>query len=49
MSVDWASSVIKLIWDRKIDPGKVFGLTLALQHAAEVTRRWTNAAPPRLF
>jgi threonine dehydrogenase-like Zn-dependent dehydrogenase len=27
--------LIKLIWDRKIDPGKVFDLTLPLEEAAE--------------
>ena len=27
--------LIQLIWDRKIDPGKVFDLTLPLEQAAE--------------
>ena len=27
--------LIQLIWDRKIDPGKVFDLTLPLEKAAE--------------
>lgn len=27
--------LIQLIWDRKIDPGKVFDLTLPLEEAAE--------------
>ncbi len=27
--------LIQLIWDRKIDPGKVFDLTLPLDRAAE--------------
>lgn len=27
--------LIQLIWDRKIDPGKVFDLTLPLENAAE--------------
>ena len=27
--------LIQLIWDRKIDPGKVFDLTLPLDQAAE--------------
>ena len=27
--------LIQLIWDRKIDPGKVFDLTLPLDEAAE--------------
>ena len=27
--------LIQLIWDRKIDPGKVFDLTLPLEDAAE--------------
>ena len=27
--------LIRLIWDRKIDPGKVFDLTLPLEEAAE--------------
>ena len=27
--------LIKLIWDRAIDPGKVFDLTLPLEQAAE--------------
>jgi threonine dehydrogenase-like Zn-dependent dehydrogenase len=27
--------LIQLIWDRTIDPGKVFDLTLPLEHAAE--------------
>ena len=30
--------LIKLIWDRKIDPGKVFDLTLPLEQAAEAYR-----------
>lgn len=27
--------LIQLIWDRKIDPGKVFDVTLPLEEAAE--------------
>ena len=27
--------LIRLIWDRKIDPGKVFDLTLPLERAAD--------------
>jgi threonine dehydrogenase-like Zn-dependent dehydrogenase len=27
--------LLQLIWDRKIDPGKVFDLTLPLEQAAE--------------
>jgi threonine dehydrogenase-like Zn-dependent dehydrogenase len=27
--------LIKLVWDRKIDPGKVFDLKLPLDHVAE--------------
>lgn len=27
--------LIQLIWDRKIDPGKVFDLSLPIEHAAE--------------
>jgi threonine dehydrogenase-like Zn-dependent dehydrogenase len=27
--------LVQLIWDRKIDPGKVFDLTLPLEEAAE--------------
>ena len=30
--------LIQLIWDRKIDPGKVFDLTLPLEDAAEAYR-----------
>lgn len=30
--------LIQLIWDRKIDPGKVFDLTLPLERAAEAYR-----------
>ncbi|WP_207843721.1 hypothetical protein [Williamsia soli] len=26
--------LVELIWNRTIDPGKVFGLTLPLEHAA---------------
>jgi hypothetical protein len=39
--------LIRLIWDRTIDPGKVFDLTLPLDRAAEGYRAWTNAPPPR--
>lgn len=30
--------LIQLIWDRKINPGKVFDLTLPLEQAAEVNQ-----------
>ena len=33
--------------ERKIDPGKVFDLTLPLEKAAEGTGPWTSAPPPR--
>jgi threonine dehydrogenase-like Zn-dependent dehydrogenase len=39
--------LIQLIWDRTIDPGKVFDLTLPLDQAPEGSRPCTNAAPPR--
>ena len=31
----YLSDLIQLIWDRKIDPGKVFDLTMPLDRAAE--------------
>ncbi|NED90516.1 IMP dehydrogenase, partial [Streptomyces sp. SID11233] len=30
--------LIRLIWDREIDPGRVFDLTLPLEQAAEAYR-----------
>ena len=41
--------LIHLIWDRKIDPGKVFDLTLPLETQPRATRRWTSVAPPRCY
>ena len=38
---------IRRIWDRNIDPGKVFDVTLPLDQARKVTRRWTSGAPSR--
>jgi threonine dehydrogenase-like Zn-dependent dehydrogenase len=40
--------LIKLVWDRKIDPGKVFDLVLPMDQVAEDTAPWTNAAQLRL-
>src|ERR687890_880145 len=39
--------LVDLIWDRKIDPGKVFDLTLPLEEVAEATALWTSAARSR--
>jgi threonine dehydrogenase-like Zn-dependent dehydrogenase len=39
--------LIKLIWDRKIEPGKVFDRTPRSTRRPTDTRRWTNAAQPR--
>ena len=39
--------LIQLIWDRKINPGKVFDLTLPLDRPPRATRPWTSAPPPR--
>jgi hypothetical protein len=36
--------LIDLVWNRKIDPGKVFDLQLPLAQVAGVTARWTNVA-----
>jgi threonine dehydrogenase-like Zn-dependent dehydrogenase len=41
--------LIDLIWNRAIDPGKVFDLTLPLDGVAEGYRAWTSAAPSRRF
>jgi threonine dehydrogenase-like Zn-dependent dehydrogenase len=30
--------LIKLVWDRKINPGKVFDMTLPLDHVAQAYR-----------
>ncbi len=35
------------IWNREIDPGRVFDLTLPLGQAAEATAPWTSARPSR--
>ena len=34
--------LIRLIWDRKVEPGKVFDLTLSLQRAPRATVPWTS-------
>ena len=39
--------LIDLIWSRKINPGKVFDLTLPLERVAEATARWMNAVRSR--
>jgi threonine dehydrogenase-like Zn-dependent dehydrogenase len=39
--------LIDLIWNRQIDPGKVFDLELPLDEAAADTRRWTTGARSR--
>ena len=39
--------LIQLIWDRKIDPGKVFDLTLPLEQAAEGYQAMDERTPPR--
>ncbi len=39
--------LIDLIWNRKINPGKVFDLTLPLEQVARATARWMNAARSR--
>ena len=39
--------LIQLIWDRKIDPGKVFDLSCRSRRRPRATGRWTSAAPPR--
>ncbi len=39
--------LIRLIWDRRIDPGKVFDLTLPLEQAAEGYKAMDEDAPPR--
>jgi hypothetical protein len=39
--------LIDLIWNRQIDPGKVFDLTLPLNQAAEGYQAWTIAARSR--
>ena len=40
--------LIQLVWDRTIDPGKVFDLTLPLDAGRRgLPRRWTSGAPPR--
>jgi len=39
--------LVQLIWDRAIEPGKVFDLTLPWTEPPRVTARWTSAPPPR--
>lgn len=39
--------LIQLIWDRKINPGKVFDLTPPLEDAAKATGLWISGAPSR--
>jgi len=39
--------LIDLVWKGKIDPGKVFDLTLPLDQSRKAGARWTNAAPSR--
>jgi threonine dehydrogenase-like Zn-dependent dehydrogenase len=41
--------LIELIWTRRIDPGKVFDLTLPLEQAAQGYQAMTNAAPSRPY
>ena len=36
--------LIDLIWNREIDPGKVFDLELPLDRPPPATRRWTSAS-----
>ncbi len=39
--------LIDLLWSRKIDPGKVFDLSLPLDQVAEAAARWTSSARSR--
>jgi len=39
--------LIDLIWNRQIDPGQVFDLTLPRARPPRATARWTNAPPSR--
>src|SRR5207237_8292070 len=39
--------LIDLVWNRKINPGRVFDLTLPLDQWRRATARWTSAAPSR--
>lgn len=39
--------LIDLVWNKTIDPGKVFDLTLPLDQVAEDTARWTSAGRSR--
>jgi len=39
--------LIDLVWKRKINPGKVFDLTLPLEQVARVTARWMSVARSR--
>jgi threonine dehydrogenase-like Zn-dependent dehydrogenase len=39
--------LINLVWNRKINPGKVFDLTLPLDRARRAIARWTSAARSR--
>ena len=41
--------LIQLIWDRKIEPGKVFDLTLPIEQAADGYRAMDQRPPPRCF
>jgi threonine dehydrogenase-like Zn-dependent dehydrogenase len=41
--------LIKLIWDREIDPGKVFDLTLPLERAAEGYRALDERRAPKVL
>lgn len=39
--------LIQLVWGRKIDPGKVFDMTLPLSRRPKATRPWTSTGPRR--
>lgn len=39
--------LIDLVWNRKIDPGKVFDLTLLSRRWRRATAQWTSAARSR--
>jgi threonine dehydrogenase-like Zn-dependent dehydrogenase len=41
--------LIKLVLEKKINPGKVFDLVLPLDQVSAVTARWTNGAPSRHY
>lgn len=41
--------LIELIWERKIDPGKVFNLTLPLEQAAEGYRAMDERRATKVF